>query len=159
MARKWLVGLLISLTLLVGCGQQSVQNSPLGLRYLASGYNLQQVLPSAFGLPAQLALLTNGDAAISSCNNRIYLFSGGTVKTLDGNERFKSAVAALPDGSICCSKQNGQIVAMDPVTGSMKNIGKTPLGDSPSALVCDKDGNIYAATAGRNLYRFDSVRK
>ena len=155
MIRKWIACLLISLILVTGCGQKSSQSSPLGLRYLASGYKLQQVVPTAFGLPAQLAMLTNGDVAISSCNNQMYVFSGGTVKTLDENERFQAAVAALPDGSICCSKENGQIVAMDPVTGSMKNLCKTPLGDSPSALICDKDGNIYAATRRLNLFRFD----
>lgn len=125
----------------------------LRITSVASGYSIQQVLPSAFGLCAQLALLPNGDVVISDYNHSIHLLSGGNVRTLATEEGIKPAVAALPDGRICYSQGN-RIVLLDPNTNTTEILGTTSRGDSANALVADEAGNIYAATSMRNLYRF-----
>jgi len=126
----------------------------LGIRFVASGYTVQQVLTSAFGLYAQLAILPNGDIAISDYNRRIHILSNGTIRTLVVEEHLMPAVAALPDGRICYSKHNGQIMLLDPSTNAIEQLGTTPHFDSANALVADEIGNVYAVTANRNLYRF-----
>jgi len=126
----------------------------LGIRFVTSGYTVQQVLPSALGLAAQVALLPNGDIAISDYNHRIHILSGGTIRTVVVQKGLKPAVAGLLDGRICYSKGNGQLMLLDLGTGATERLGTTPPGDSATALVTDETGNVYAATARHNLYRF-----
>ena len=128
----------------------------LRIQFVPSGYSIQQVLPSAFGLCAQLALLPNGDIAISDYNHRIHLLSNGTVRTLVDQKGLKPAIAALAHGCICYGMGNGQLFILDPDTDTIELLGTTPLGDSTNALVADEASNVYAATFKRNLYRFDA---
>ena len=169
--RKLLSVLAISVILFSACAGPSTPTTPveippvepapsaseieklLGIRSVASGYSIRQVLPSAFGIVAQLALLSNGDIAISDFNQRIHLLSGGNVRTLVAQEGIQPAVAALLDGRICYSRGN-QLTMLDPSTNATELLGNTPQGDFVTALVSDKDGNIYATTGMRNLYRF-----
>jgi len=67
---------------------------------------------------------------------------------------WPGAVAALPDGRICYSLDDNQLILLDPNTGATETFGSTPIGDISFALAADDSGNIYAATMRSNLYRF-----
>lgn len=125
----------------------------LHIQFVSDGYHVQQVLPSAFGLCAQLALLPNGDITMSSYSQSIHLLSDGIVRTLVADWGVKAAVAALPDGRICYSKYD-QLLAINPDTGATELLCSIPTGDIVSALAADKTGKIYAATCRKNLYCF-----
>jgi hypothetical protein len=92
----------------------------LGIQYLASGNNIDCVLPGAFGLPKQLALLPNGDILITDLSfTRIQLLSSGTIRTLIGpDETTATSVAAMPDGRVCYIDLKNQLVSVEPRTGN-----------------------------------------
>ena len=128
----------------------------LGLEYVADGYNVECVLPGSFGIPKQIELLPNGDIVIVDTTfKRLLLLSDGTITTLVTQPNlWPVAVAALPDGRICYSLYDNQLILLDPNTGATETFGSTPLGDISTALAADDSGNIYAATYRNNLYRF-----
>ncbi len=128
----------------------------LGLEYVADGYNVESVLPGSFGLPRQIELLPNGDIVIADDTfKRLLLLSDGTTRTLETQHNlWPLAVAVLPDGRICYSLDDNQLILLDPNTGATETFGSTPPGDISMALAADDSGNIYAATYRKNLYRF-----
>jgi len=128
----------------------------LGLQYIANGYSLQQIMPSAFGLPGQLALLPNGDIVITDTSYpRIQILSNGSISTLVQEDTIrKRVVAAMSDGRVCYSRRNGQLILIDPSTGDKEILGQTAPGDVAHALAADSSGNVYAATNKFNLYCF-----
>ena len=164
MMKKMVLWFLIAVLLFSSCSQRPAGTEPgsrnlLDVSYLAKGYQLQQVLPTAYGLPMQLALLPSGDIALGATDEQVYLITNGSAKPIDTQADYKPAVAALPNGLICCCKTNGQLILYNPISNVVTDFGKTTLGDSASALISDKDGNVYAATAARKLYRFDNEGK
>ncbi|MFC1902496.1 hypothetical protein ACFLX4_00290 [Chloroflexota bacterium] len=128
----------------------------LGIRHLAEGYSVERIIESSFSLPGQIGLLPNGNVVITDGTyERIRIISNGTIRTLVDNEDISSrAVATTPDGHVCYSKNNGQIVLINPDTGDREILGQISGGDVARALASDKEGNIYAATRKLNLYRF-----
>jgi len=117
-------------------------------------YDVKLVMPTVFGLPAQFALLPNGDIAIADfSNNRILLFSDGAFKTVVSDGIRSWAVAVFPDSRIIYAKENGEVMALDHKTRKEELLGKIPSKHQPQALVADKEGNIYIGTEGNNLYR------
>lgn len=128
----------------------------LGIQYIANDYCIEQILPSAFGLPGQLALLPNGDIIFSDSSYPcIRKLSNGTISIIvEGYDIKKRAIAAMPDGRVCYTKCNGQLMLIDPSTGNKESLGQTAPGDVAHALAADSSGNVYAATNKFNLYRF-----
>lgn len=129
---------------------------PPCIRVIDDNYILEHILPSPLGLPSQLALLPDGDIAIGDpSHDCIHILSDGAIHTVVTEDLINAwAVAALPDGRLCYSKKNGQLILVDPVSGVKEFLATTPCGDYASVLAADEDGNIYVATDKRNLYQF-----
>lgn len=129
----------------------------LRLKYVIDGYEVECISPSAFGLPGQLALLPNGDIVINDYTfKRLLLLSDNKLSTLVVRDDLWKTVAALPDGRICYSLSDEQLLLLDYIKGINEALGSTPRGDTSFALAADKAGNIYAATRQNNLYRFNA---
>ena len=107
-------------------------------------------------MPGQIALLKTGEIVVADPNyNRISIISDETVNVLtDENNINGWSVCTLPDGRICYSLLNGQIILINPNNGVKSNFGFIPDGARVEALATDEFGNIYAATSHLELFRF-----
>ena len=123
-------------------------------------YNIELIMPTAFGLPAQFALLPNGDIAIGDfANNRILLSHDNKFEIVVAEDINAWAVTALPDGRIVYVKTNNEVIAFDYQTKQEESLGRIPGipmpgGRYPQALGSDKQGNVYLATSRASLFRF-----
>ncbi|MDD5038981.1 MAG: hypothetical protein PHN78_06660 [Dehalococcoidales bacterium] len=130
----------------------------LGVEYIDPDYSLQQVMPSAFGLPGQLALLPNGDIVFSDGSYPcIRKLSNGSITTIiEGDNVKKRTIAAMPDGRVCYSRRDGELVLINPESGIKEVFARTDPGDIAHALASDSDGNVYAVTHQLNLFRYNT---
>jgi DNA-binding beta-propeller fold protein YncE len=120
----------------------------------SDNYNIKLIMPTSFGLLAQLALLPNGDIAIGdSSNDQILLFHNNTFETIVSGDINPWAVAALPDGRIAYIKRN-EVSLFDYKTKQEEHLGKVPGDRYLQALGSDRHGNIYVGTSGAGLFRF-----
>ncbi len=123
-------------------------------------YDIELIMPTAFGLPAQFALLPNGDIAIGDfANNRIILFHDNKSETVVAGDVNAWAVAALPDGHLAYAKSNGKVMIFDYQTKQEESLGRIPGipipgGRYPQALASDRQGNVYLATSRASLFLF-----
>ncbi len=123
-------------------------------------YDIKLIMPTAFGLPAQFALLPNGDMAIGDfANNRIILFHDNKFEIVVAGDINGWTVTALPDGRLAYAKSNGEVMIFDYQTKQEESLGKIPGipipgGRYPQALASDKQGNVYLATSRASLFRF-----
>jgi hypothetical protein len=168
MKTKILIGLIILIVLGAGGifvyknvlrpGPEEEEGAPAGEEnkdcIYSDKYDVKLVMPTVFGLPAQFALLPNGDISIADfSNDRILLFSEGEFKTVASGGLSSWAVAAFPDGRIVYAKRNGEVILLDYKTEEEKLLGKVPSQYYIQALAADKEGNVYAGTRGNHLYR------
>lgn len=117
-------------------------------------YDVKLVMPTAFGLLDQFALLPNGDIAMGDkANNRILLFHNNTFETVVTGDINASAVTALPDGRIAYLEHN-EVSLLNYRTKEKERLGKVPGERYLQALGSDKQGNIYVGTSGAGLFRF-----
>ena len=117
-------------------------------------YDIKLVMPTAFGLLEQFALLPNGDIVMGDkSNNRILLFRNSTLETIVSGEINASAVAALPDGRIAYLENNG-VSLFNYKTKEKERLGKIQGDRYLQALGSDKQGNIYVGTSRAGLFRF-----
>jgi streptogramin lyase len=130
----------------------------LGVEYIDPNYTLQQVMPSAFGLPGQLALLPNGDIVFSDGSYPcIRKLSNGSITTIiEGDNIKRRTIAAMPDGRVCYSRRDGELVLINPESGIREVFARTDTGDIAHALASDSDGNVYAVTHQLNLFRYNT---
>lgn len=123
-------------------------------------YDIELIMPTAFGLPAQFALLPNGDITIGDfASNRIILFHDNKFETIASGDINAWAVTALPDNRIVYAKSNNKVMAFDYQTKQEESLGRIsgipiPGGRYPQALASDKQGNVYLATSRTSLFRF-----
>lgn len=126
----------------------------------SDNYNVKLIMPTAFGLPAQFALLPNGDIAIGDfVNNRILLFHDNKFETVVSGDINAWAVTALPDGRLAYAKSNSEVMIFDYQTKQEESLGRIPEipipgGRYPQALASDKQGSVYLATSRASLFRF-----
>ncbi|KPJ57044.1 hypothetical protein AMJ49_02710 [Parcubacteria bacterium DG_74_2] len=126
----------------------------------SDAYDIELIMPTAFGMPAQSVLLPNGDIAIGDfVNNQILLFHDNKFETVVTGNINSWAVTALPDGRIVYAKSNNEVRAFDYQTKEEESLGRIPGiplpgGRYPQALAADKGGNVYLATSRASLFRF-----
>jgi len=117
-------------------------------------YDIKLVMPTAFGLLEQFALLPNGDIAVGDkSNNRILLFRNSTLETIVSGDINASAVAALPDGRIAYL-ENNEVWLLNYKTKQKQRLGGISGDRYLQALGSDKQGNIYVGTSRAGLFRF-----
>jgi streptogramin lyase len=163
MKTKILIGLIILIFLGAGAffgrmflpSEEEIQDC-----IYSKDYDIKLIMPTAFGLPAQFALLPNGDMAIGDfANNRILLFHNNKFEIVVAEDINAWAVAALPDGRLAYAKNTGKVMVFDYQTKQEESLGRIPGipipgGRYPQALASDKQGNVYLATSRASLFRF-----
>ncbi|MFA4872074.1 MAG: hypothetical protein WC610_03410 [Patescibacteria group bacterium] len=161
MKTKILIGLIVLIVLVVlGAGAFFFKRTISPDCIYSKDYDIQLIMPTAFGLPAQFALLPNGDMAIGDfANNRIILFRDNKFETVVAGDINAWAVAALPDGRLAYAKSNSEVMIFDYQTKQEESLGRIPGipipgGRYPQALASDKQGNVYLATSQASLFRF-----
>lgn len=123
-------------------------------------YDIELIMPTTFGLPAQFALLPNGDIAIGDfVNNSILLSHDNKFKTVVTGRINAWAVTALPDNRVVYANINNKVIAFNYQTKQEESLGRVPglplpVGRYPQALASDKQGNVYLATSQASLFRF-----
>jgi uncharacterized protein (TIGR03437 family) len=122
------------------------------------GRHVETIVATQAGIPMQKAILENGAIALTDTNNqRIVLLGadgGFQILAQFTNVIDSRCVAALP-GNRLVYAVNGEIRVHDIPTGQIQRRGAIPSGEWLQALGSDTAGNVYAATAQNNLYRFD----
>jgi streptogramin lyase len=129
----------------------------LGVTYFAAGYDIQCVLPSAFGLPKQLALLPDGDILITDVSfKRILVLSNGNIHTLVGPDEvdYPNAVAAMSDGRVAYKNRKNLLVLIEPRTGAKTTLGTIPPYEQLQTLTADSEGGVYAVVRSNKLFHF-----
>jgi len=162
MKTKILLTLIILICLITGGFLFIKRFSPKESRgcIYSDNYNVKLIMPTAFGLPAQFALLPNGDIAIGDfVNNRILLFHDNKFETVVSGDINAWAVTALPDGRLAYAKSNSEVMIFDYQTKQEESLGRIPEipipgGRYPQALASDKQGSVYLATSRASLFRF-----
>jgi hypothetical protein len=129
----------------------------LKVEYVADGYKVESVLPSAFGLPKQLALLPNGDIIITDFSfKRLQILSNGDLSTLVGSGEVQAnAAAVMPDGRVCYVSRDNHLILIEPITHNKETYGIVPQGERVQALAADNSSNVYAVTKNNKLYQFN----
>jgi len=125
------------------------------VKIIGEGYKLNKIMSTAYGLPAQTALLSNGDIVIAEygASTITRLGNGSYEKIVDEKFYLSPAIASLPDGRVAYAQEGNRVNLIDLVSGEITQIGVTER-QLIGALATDKYGNVFAATNSGNLYKF-----
>ena len=164
-----LLGLFIAYFFLLSCGggggggggNDSVRDTQINaqsnfIQVKDENYTLKQITETEISIPGQHALLPNGNIVFADVNfNRISIIIDETVKVIADEDNIDGwNVCTLPDGRICYSLLDGQLILIDPNSKIKQYFSSIPNGARVSALAADEFGNIFAATSHFELYRF-----
>jgi len=126
------------------------------IKMVAAGFDLKKVMDSPFGLPAQIALLPEGELVISEYGaDAISVIDGNTIhKLISDNYLLGQVVATLPDGRIAYSPGGYGVNLVDPKSGEISTLA---FKNGVSALASDQYGYVYAASYSGNVYKIDTA--
>ena len=136
------------------CGQGAPwESSGMSLPGLP-GYAIDHVWASAFSLPFQIDRLSDGSLVIGDRerNRLLHVSENGVSTFLSGVNG--SAMATLPDGRVVHYSQHGDVMLLDPETGTDTRLTwLLQSGAYRSPLAADALGRVYYVDPRRSLLR------